>query len=152
MLQDGLNTIVAQNDQIERRLEWIFSHRKFGLPIREVCSKYQISISTYYKWDERYGKKGIAGLIDLTSGPRKPHNRTSEKIVVRILKIAKSSKILDANDICHILQQTLDIQITVSTIQRILLKNDLARPKGKRSRKVKMQKKRIIQNMMKSLK
>src|SRR3989442_2797965 len=53
------------------RLRFVQDVHRPGWSVAEVCRRYQVSRKTGYKWLERYGKAGPAGLRD-PSHP--PHN------------------------------------------------------------------------------
>ena len=152
MLQMDSNSIENKTSGIEEKLEWIYAHRKFGISIRKVCSKYEISTSTYLKWDKRYDENGISGLIDQKRGPKKPYNKTSSKIELRIIEIATENELFDSRDIQFILAKTAKINISLSSIQRILANQNLNRSKGKRSKDIKEKKKQLIKEMIESKK
>jgi len=42
-----------------------------GDTVSDICKRYGTSRKSYYKWNNRYKKKGIEGLLDVS---KRPHN------------------------------------------------------------------------------
>jgi transposase len=87
---------------IEKRLEMIIAHEKFGVEIKKIIEEYSVSVGTYYYWYNRYLKEGILGLSNKKAGVAVPSNKTSEETEKKIIQIALDNKELDANDIFEI--------------------------------------------------
>src|SRR5215467_1008775 len=57
---------------IEIRTKFNLIHEKewTGDTISNICRRYDVSRKTYYKWKNRYEKKGIVGLSDTSRRPQ----------------------------------------------------------------------------------
>jgi transposase len=130
---------------IEKRLEMIIAHEKFGVEIKKITKEYSVSVGTYYYWYNRYLKEGILGLSNKKAGVTVPSNKTSEEMEKKIIQIALDNKELDANDIFEIAVEQYGYNNTVRTIENILQRNQLNRGKGRRSKKTMENKKKIVQ-------
>lgn len=74
---------------------------------REICGKYGIGISTYYKWRNRFFHGGIAGLEGYKTGPRSNRIETEnerelkkklKEYETRISELATELEILKKNE------------------------------------------------------
>jgi transposase len=130
---------------IEKRLEMIIAHEKFGVEIKKITEEYSVSVGTYYYWYNRYLKEGILGLSNKKAGVTVPSNKTSEEMEKKIIQIALDNKELDANDIFEIAVERYGYKNTVRTIENILQRNQLNRGKGRRSKKTMENKKKTVQ-------
>ena len=130
---------------IEKRLEMILAHEKFGVEIKKITEEYSVSVGTYYYWYNRYLKEGILGLSNKKAGVTVPSNKTSEEMEKKIIQIALDNKELDANDIFEIAVERYGYNNTVRTIENILQRNQLNRCKGRRSKKTMENKKKTVQ-------
>jgi transposase len=129
---------------IEKRLEMIIAHEKFGVEIKKITEEYSVSVGTYYYWYNRYLKEGILGLSNKKAGVTVPFNKTSEEMEKKIIQIALDNKELDANDIFEIAVERYGYKNTVRTIENILQRNQLNRGKGRRSKKTMENKKKTV--------
>src|SRR5262249_23650608 len=68
---------------IEIRTKFNLIHEKewTGDTISNICRRYDVSRKTYYKWKNRYEKKGIVGLSDTS---RRPHNIKHKKVTPEV--------------------------------------------------------------------
>jgi len=131
----------------ERRHEMILAHEKFGMKIREIRDTYGVSIGAYYYWKTRYREEGFIGLVGRKRGPQVQHNQTPEKFENKIVQIASDNKELDANDIYDVMCEQYRFTRTVRTVERILAKHHLNKPKGRRSKKTMGMKRKTAQSM-----
>ncbi|ODS35375.1 MAG: hypothetical protein A7316_04000 [Candidatus Altiarchaeales archaeon WOR_SM1_86-2] len=119
----------------EERHEMILAHEKFGMKIRDIRDTYGVSTGTYYYWKNRYQEEGFIGLVGKKRGPQVPHNKTPEKFENKIVQIASDNRELDAKDTYDVMCERYGFTRTVRTVERILVKHNLNKPKGRRSKK-----------------
>ena len=129
---------------VEERHEMIIAHDKFGVSVNDISIHYKVSRNTFYYWRGRYNREGLLGLFNRKRGTKIPHNKTQDKDETIIIQLASDYPELDANDIHTIMIQKHNFDGTVRTIERILTKHDLNRPKGRRSKKSIKKKKQIL--------
>lgn len=58
--------------------------------IAELCRRYEISRTTGYKWIERYGHEGLAGLCDRSHAPHECPHRMSEAVAQAVVEVRTS--------------------------------------------------------------
>ena len=96
-----------------------------GDTVTDICSRYQISRKSYYKWKKRYLKYGIDGLQDKS---RKPHNiqpgKVTKEIEQEILNL-RTTKRFGCNRIRFRLKRLKEISLSTRTIYKILKRHDL---------------------------
>lgn len=142
-----MQTLPPENlKNLEERHEMILAHEKFGIKIREIRDTYGVSIGTYYYWKNRYHEEGFIGLLGKKRGPQVPHNKSPEKFEDKIVQTASNNRELDAKDIYEVICEQ-GFTTTVRTVERILVKHHLNKPKGRRSKKKMMMKKKKSQSM-----
>lgn len=96
-----------------------------GRPISHVAAEAGISRPTVAKWVGRYRELGLAGLVDESSRPERSPMAISEDIVDAILEIRRTEKWGAARIAAHL--ATAGIDVSASTVQRTLVRNDLSR-------------------------
>jgi transposase-like protein len=57
-----------------------------GDTISNICKRYDVSRKTYYKWKNRYEKKGMEGLSDASTRPRNTAIAITNRHGLNILK------------------------------------------------------------------
>lgn len=113
-----------------KRLERMFSqHEKSGLTILEFCKKKGIHRSKFYYWERKYKEQKEAGLIDRRKG-------TSYKIIKErrqfIVKWKIKNPLLSSKDIAVKFEEKYRMKITPQHISRIIRKENLNDPKGRK--------------------
>ena len=63
--------------EINRRFNLIHEKEWTGDTVSDICKRYGTSRKSYYKWNNRYKKKGIEGLLDVS---KRPHNIKYKKV------------------------------------------------------------------------
>lgn len=92
-----------------------------GVPFNRLCRSFGISTVTGYKWLDRYKKKGLEGLEELSRAPRYSPNRTPRFIEEMVLKIREQHPAWGARKIKAYLERQSDISLPApSTITEIL--------------------------------
>ena len=99
-----------------------------GDTVTDICTRYQISTKTYYKWKNRYLKYGIDGLQDKS---RKPHNiqpgKVTKEIEQEILDL-RITKRFGCNRIRFRLKRLKEISLSTKTIYKILKRHGSEHP------------------------
>lgn len=97
-----------------------------GRPIAHVADEMGISRRTAAKWYTRYREHGWAGLEEMSSRPLTSPTSTPDNVVDLVLDIRRSSKWGAARIAAH-MNSTLGVEISHSTVQRILHRRGLSR-------------------------
>lgn len=104
----------------------------------ELCREYGISTKTGYKWQKRFLEKGLAGLEELSRKPGGNPNRVDEETVCEIIRIKTNRPNWGAKKIhaifCRLYPQRKD-DISVPTVDRLLARSGLTKPRGQRRRR-----------------
>ena len=69
------------------RREFVGLASQEGANMRELCRRFGISPATGYKWVERYGTEGVAGLADRSRRPNASPARTTPEVEARIVAL-----------------------------------------------------------------
>ena len=103
------------------RLRFVQDVHRPGWSVAEVCRRYQVSRKTGYKWLERYGKAGPAGLVDRSHRPYSCPHATPAAVVAQILGLQRRYR-WGARKVRWLLAQRVPIELvpTVATVHRIL--------------------------------
>ena len=51
----------------KQRLEVLRAINGSGLPVRQALQHLNLSVSTFYRWSQRFHQEGLAGLVDRLS-------------------------------------------------------------------------------------
>jgi len=65
---------------MEQRQEFVLLASVAGANVRELCRRYQISATTGYKWLNRHGALGAAGLADRSRCPSHTPGRSAQEV------------------------------------------------------------------------
>src|SRR2546430_12879085 len=103
------------------RLRFVQDVHRPGWSVAEVCRRYQVSRKTGYKWLERYGKAGPAGLADRSHRPYSCPHAMPGAVVEQILDLQRRYR-WGARKVRWLLAQRVPIELvpTVATVHRIL--------------------------------
>ena len=71
---------------MDERTQFIADVLRHTLSISELCSRYNISRKTGYKWIQRYQAGGPAGLCERSRRAHGCPHRTAEDVVAAIIK------------------------------------------------------------------
>jgi transposase InsO family protein len=74
---------------MDERVQFIADHRSGMWTMTELCERYEVSRKTGYKWLDRYGSEGPAGLMDRSHAPRVHGRATPLNIVDSIVGLRK---------------------------------------------------------------
>ncbi len=111
--------------EIERRFNLIHERKWTGETVSIICKRYDTSRKSYYKWKNRYKRKGIEGLLDLS---RRPHNikygKVTSEMQETILDL-RLTKRFGCNRIKFRLKRTVGLSLSTRTIYKILKRHGL---------------------------
>src|SRR5574339_964759 len=114
--------------KIELQTKFNLIHEKewtAGDTVTDICTRYNISTKTYFKWKNRYLKYGIDGLQDRS---RKPHNiqpgKVTKEIEQEILYLRITQR-FGCNCIRFRLKRLKEISLSTKTIYKILKRHGL---------------------------
>jgi transposase-like protein len=104
----------------------------------ELCREFGISTKAGYKWKARFLERGLAGLAELSRKPGGNPNHTDEKTICKIIRIKNNRPRWGAKKIyavfCRLSPEHKD-DVSVPTIDRLLARSGLTKPRGKKRRK-----------------
>jgi transposase InsO family protein len=113
-------------DVREQRVQFVVTAARREKPLATLCQEFGISRPTGYLWLKRYEKSGIAGIAERSRRPRYSPERTAAKLEARVVEARKQYPDWGARKLQVVLAEQ-DVQLTASTIQRILGRHDLIR-------------------------
>lgn len=74
---------------MEERARFVEAFESALYSVTELCERYGISRKTGYKWLNRYGVEGEAGLQDRSRAPRTSPSRTADRLVEPLLVLRR---------------------------------------------------------------
>jgi len=113
---------------MEERIRFVLQANASGTDMSHLCKEFGISRPTGYLWLNRYRTRGsVLGLEDRSRRPKRSPNRTSETYEAKVISLRcrygwGARKLREL-----LLREGLDL--TVTTINRILKRNGLIHPK-----------------------
>ena len=112
---------------MDQRTQFIADVLRHTLSISELCSRYNISRKTGYKWIRRYQSDGPAGLCERSRQAHGCPHRTAENVVAAIIKARQRHPHWGAKKLLKILSRTGPQRAwpARSTICDILSRHDL---------------------------
>ena len=114
------------SNEAKQRLKIIDWYLSNGKNISLTSRRFGYHRNTISNWINRYNKKGILGLNDLPKTPfLKPRKKVSLNIVFKVVALRKQYPNFSKYKIKHILENVHSINISYSTIGRILKKKRL---------------------------
>jgi transposase InsO family protein len=111
-------------DVQQQRVEFVTAAKRGLQPFRSLCAEFEISAPTGYLWLHRYEQQGIAGIVERSRRPLASPARTAAKLEQRVVEVRGHYPDWGARKLQVVLERE-GIQLTRSTIHRILLRHDL---------------------------
>ena len=123
-----------ETTKMEEREEFIVLWKSGKYSITNLAEMFNISRPTAYKYVERFKDFGMQGLLDMTRGPKFPHNKTPNDIEKKIIKLREKHKRWGGKKLQVLLAKEIDENLLpkVSTINLILKRNGLVKPRKRR--------------------
>lgn len=113
-------------DVREQRVQFVVAAARREKPLASLCQEFRISRPTGYLWLKRYEESGITGIAERSRRPRSSPERTAGRLEVRVVEARKQHPDWGARKLQVVLAKE-NVQLTASTIQRILARHDLIR-------------------------
>jgi transposase InsO family protein len=111
--------------EIRTRFNLIHEKEWTGDTICNICKRYGVSRKTYYKWNNRYKRKGIEGLSDNARSPHKINYRKITSELEEIILDLRLTKRFGCNRIKFRLRKVVGISLSTRTIYKILKRHSL---------------------------
>lgn len=135
--------IYSPSKEAKQRLKWMDYHRKVK-NIALVCRHFDIQRSLFYKWYNRYERLGLKGLEDKS---RRPKTLRQSKIpldqIDLIRKLRKKYPYYSKYKLSVILKRDFNIEISDSTVGRVIKKYNLFFRSPYRSKKERVKQARV---------
>ena len=118
----GYTSAVRKCIHIEIRTRFNLIHKKewTGDTICNICKRYGVSRKTYYKWNNRYKRKGIEGLSDNSRRPHKINYRKITSELEETILDLRLTKRFGWSRIKFRLRKVVGISLSTRTIYKIL--------------------------------
>lgn len=113
-------------DVQEQRVRFVVAAARGERSLTSLCQEFGISRPTGYLWVKRYQRSGVAGIAENSRRPRRSPERTAEELERRVTETRERYPDWGARKLQVVLRRE-NIQLTHSTIHRILLRHDLVR-------------------------
>lgn len=111
-------------DVQEQRVRFVIAAARKEKPLAILCREFEISRPTGYLWLGRYEKTGVAGIAEISRRPHHSPRRTEAKLEQRVIQERQRYPDWGARKLQVVLARE-DVELTHSTIHRILLRHDL---------------------------
>lgn len=127
-----------ETTKMEQKIELINEWKSGAYSISELSREFGVSRPTIYKYIERYQKEGIKGLAGKSRAHTQHPAKISSKVEDSIISLRKKHPRWGGEKIWKILhiEYPADCVPSVSTVNRVLKRNGLIKPR-KRMRRVK---------------
>ena len=113
-------------DVREQRVRFVVAAARKEKPMAKLCQEFEISRPTGYLWAKRYEEGGLAGIAERSRRPHHSPKRTVEKLEQQVVEARKQYPDWGARKLKVVLAQE-NVDLTASTIQRVLARHDLVR-------------------------
>jgi transposase InsO family protein len=107
-----------------------------GVPVVEVARRFGVARQTVHDWLRRYGRQGMAGLVDRSSKPQSCPHQTPAEVEVRICELRRAHPLWGPRTIGYQLEKEGVIPLpSRSAVYRTLVRHRLLDPKQRRKRR-----------------
>jgi transposase len=110
----------------EQRVQFVVAASRQEKPFTRLCQEFAISRPTGMLWRERYQQYGLAGIAERNRRPQRSPQQTSGKLEQRVVEVRQRYPDWGARKL-QVLLGREGVELTRSTIHRILLRHDLIR-------------------------
>jgi transposase InsO family protein len=121
-------------DLMSQRLEFITYARQEGANIAELCRRFKISRKTGYKWLRRFAEGGKEELADRSRRPQGCPHRTNERMEAEVVALRLKQPTWGPRKLQRRLRDLGRAAPAVSSVGRILCRQELIAPAGERQR------------------
>jgi len=115
--------LIKEDDLVSRKFLMLLEGECMGVPDKEVAHRYGYSRQYYYVILKSFKSKGIEGLRNQRSGPKKKHVRTNE-VINQII----SHRFLDPNASSAVIAQKMrqsGVKISKRSVERTITEKGL---------------------------
>ena len=113
-------------DVREQRVQFVVAASRQEKPFTKLCQEFGISRPTGMLWQERYQQSGVAGIAERSRRPQRSPRQTSGELERRVVEVRQRYPDWGARKL-QVLLARAGVELTRSTIHRILLRHDLIR-------------------------
>jgi transposase InsO family protein len=110
----------------EQRARFVVLASRRERPFGSLCEEFGISRPTGYLWVERHRESGIAGIAEQSRRPHQSPGRTAAELEQQVVSLRRHYPDWGARKL-HVVLAQKGVELTRSTIHRILLRYDLVR-------------------------
>lgn len=137
-----------ENRIMDQKKEFVLESLKGNVNFTRLCAKYCISTKTGYKWKQRFLEDGFAGLEDLSRKPNTSPHQLAEDTILEIVRLKTKKKHWGSRKIRELYAAGHPDEPVPSTrtIDRILNKAGLIKPRKKNRRYAGMQIKNRVES------
>ena len=114
-------------DVREQRVSFVVTARRGEKPFSALCEEFRISRPTGYLWVSRYGQDGLAGIAERSRRPQLSPERTPPELEAAVIALRRRYPDWGARKL-RVLLSRQGIELTHSTVHRVLLRNGLIHP------------------------
>jgi transposase InsO family protein len=120
----------------EQRVKFVVAASRRDKPLRALCAEFGISRPTGYVWLERYRDHGVAGIAEQSRRPQRSPRQTAAELEQLVVQARRRYPDWGARKLQVVLGRD-GVELTRSTIHRILLRHDLVRDADRHPQAVK---------------
>ncbi len=123
-----------KTDQMNERVKFIAKYLDKRMPFADLCSQFEISRKTGYKWIARYQAGGVKALYDRSRKPKRHPQAVSEELIEKIIRARRKHPRWGPKKLLVIVKRAEPniVLPAASTVGEILKRNDLIKPKRRR--------------------
>lgn len=115
---------MKEKSPMEQRLEILKLEEQAGANVREICRRFGISPTSFYKWKERFEALGEEGLHNQSTRPHTSPRQTPAQVEERILDLRDGHRYYGARKLHAVLEQQSCEQLPCpSTVHAVLKRN-----------------------------
>jgi transposase InsO family protein len=116
----------------EQRVQFVVAASRREKPFSSLCLEFGISRPTGLLWLQRYRNGGIEGIAERSRRPHRSPRQTTLRLEEQVVKLRQRYPDWGARKLQVLLSQA-GVELTCSTIHRILLRRDLVREQDRHS-------------------
>jgi len=113
-------------DVQEQRVRFVVAAARREKAFSALCQEFEISRPTGYLWVRRYQKAGVGGIAEMSRRPHQSPRRTLAELEQQVVRLRQRYPDWGARKLQTMLARE-KVELTHSTIHRILLRRDLVR-------------------------
>jgi transposase InsO family protein len=123
-------------DVQEQKVKFVVAASRREKSLTALCQEFGISRPTGLLWRKRYEEKGVAGIAERSRRPRQSPEQTKPGLEQRVVELRGRYPDWGARKL-RVLLAREQVELTRSTIHRILLRHDLLREQDRQPRAIK---------------